>query len=141
VPPGGPGQFTDVPTDRELYKSGFIEVPKYGNMCDDCEEGAMAPAAPNYVPSYTPTEAPAAGPQPPIAPAPASVEGGPTTSRSLHRAGDAGWASAPSRSSGVIAASGTSEGAPSKRVSRTGLIEPKSSPSTKAPERKRLFTP
>jgi pilus assembly protein CpaC len=29
LPPGGPGQFTDVPTDKELYGSGFLEVPKY----------------------------------------------------------------------------------------------------------------
>ncbi len=30
VPDGGPGQFTDVPTDRELYWQGLIEVPNYG---------------------------------------------------------------------------------------------------------------
>lgn len=29
LPLGGPGQFTDVPTDKELYSSGFLEVPKY----------------------------------------------------------------------------------------------------------------
>lgn len=37
IPAGGPGQFTDVPTDRELYFDGMIEVPKYGERCDDCE--------------------------------------------------------------------------------------------------------
>ena len=31
LPPGGPGQFTDVPTDKELYGSGFLEVPKYSD--------------------------------------------------------------------------------------------------------------
>jgi pilus assembly protein CpaC len=132
VPPGAPGQFSDVPTDRELFKSGFIEVPKYGNLCDDCEPGAMAPSAPTYVPSYTPTEAPAdPAAHPPIAPAPAAAEGDATTSRSLHRSGDPNWASAPTTGSGVIAAGGQSEGAPSKSVSRTGIIEPKSSSSTK----------
>jgi len=30
IPHGGPGQFTTVPTDRELYRDGFIEVPNYG---------------------------------------------------------------------------------------------------------------
>lgn len=31
LPPGGPGQFTDVPTDKELYGSGFLEVPRYSD--------------------------------------------------------------------------------------------------------------
>ena len=30
IPHGGPGQFTTVPTDRELFRDGFIEVPNYG---------------------------------------------------------------------------------------------------------------
>jgi pilus assembly protein CpaC len=33
VPPGGPGMFTDTPTDRELYRDGMIEVPSYGDHC------------------------------------------------------------------------------------------------------------
>ena len=28
--------FTDVPTDRELYFDGFLEVPKYGDECESC---------------------------------------------------------------------------------------------------------
>jgi pilus assembly protein CpaC len=36
VPPGGPGMFTDVPTDRELYIDGLIEVPNYGDHCENC---------------------------------------------------------------------------------------------------------
>ena len=36
VPDRGPGQFTSVPTDRELYNSGFIEVPNYGDICQGC---------------------------------------------------------------------------------------------------------
>lgn len=110
LPAGGPGQFTDVPTDRELYKSGMIEVPKYGNWCEDCEEGTpstMAPATPSYTPSYAPAEIPAA---------PAAIEGEPTTSRSFRRGGE------------VVPAGGTStHGTPTRRVSRTGLIEPTTS--------------
>lgn len=30
VPEGGPGSFSDVPTDHELYWQGNIEVPNYG---------------------------------------------------------------------------------------------------------------
>jgi pilus assembly protein CpaC len=36
VPHLGPGQFTDDPTDRELYLDGMIEVPLYGPDCDGC---------------------------------------------------------------------------------------------------------
>jgi pilus assembly protein CpaC len=42
VPPGGPGTFTDIPTDRELYRDGMIEVPSYGNRCDsNCDLGGF----------------------------------------------------------------------------------------------------
>lgn len=34
VPHGGPGQFTDAPTARELYIDGMIEIPKYGDRCN-----------------------------------------------------------------------------------------------------------
>jgi len=30
VPQGGPGAFSDIPTDRELFGQGLIEVPNYG---------------------------------------------------------------------------------------------------------------
>jgi pilus assembly protein CpaC len=33
MPPGGPGRFSDAPTDRELYHSGYLEVPYYGEHC------------------------------------------------------------------------------------------------------------
>ncbi len=37
IPPGGPGTFTTTPTDREMYRDGLIEVPKYGPDCGpDC---------------------------------------------------------------------------------------------------------
>ena len=36
VPPGGPGLFTDTPTDRELFFHNLIEVPKYGDECQMC---------------------------------------------------------------------------------------------------------
>lgn len=45
TPPGGPGMFTDAPTDRELYQYGLIEVPSYGNHCsDDCGAGGYPPS-------------------------------------------------------------------------------------------------
>lgn len=34
VPPGGPGLFTDSPTDTELMGLGLLEVPKLGDACD-----------------------------------------------------------------------------------------------------------
>jgi pilus assembly protein CpaC len=36
VPPGGPGSYTDIPTDRELYIERMIEVPNYGDRCEGC---------------------------------------------------------------------------------------------------------
>lgn len=36
LPPGGVGQFTTVPTDRELYGQGLIEVPAYGDQNGNC---------------------------------------------------------------------------------------------------------
>ncbi|MCA9113903.1 MAG: pilus assembly protein N-terminal domain-containing protein [Planctomycetaceae bacterium] len=36
VPEGGPGQYSATPTDRELYRDGFLEVPNYGDECQDC---------------------------------------------------------------------------------------------------------
>jgi pilus assembly protein CpaC len=41
MPPGGPGMFTDQPTDRELFGYGLIEVPSYGGMCPNCGPGAQ----------------------------------------------------------------------------------------------------
>ncbi|TWT57747.1 Type II secretion system protein D precursor [Thalassoglobus neptunius] len=36
VPSHGPGQHTDIPTDKELYFDGLLEVPLYGPECPDC---------------------------------------------------------------------------------------------------------
>lgn len=43
VPAGGPGQFTDSPTDRELMVYGLTEVPKYGDRCANCPPGQSGP--------------------------------------------------------------------------------------------------
>ncbi len=43
VPPGGPGGFTDTPTDREFMVYGLNEVPKYGERCPDCAPGSAGP--------------------------------------------------------------------------------------------------
>jgi pilus assembly protein CpaC len=55
LPPGGVGMFTTVPTDRELYKQGLIEVPSYTDQTY-CPPGAGPmvvpgpPAAPLMAP-------------------------------------------------------------------------------------------
>jgi pilus assembly protein CpaC len=48
VPPGGPGRFSDVPTDRELYHNGYLEVPFYGDHCigPGCGPEAAVPGMP-----------------------------------------------------------------------------------------------
>ena len=42
-PQQGPGMFTDTPTDKELFAMGLVEVPKFGdpceNGCDNCTPG------------------------------------------------------------------------------------------------------
>ena len=43
IPAGGPGQFTDSPTDRELMGYGLLEVPKYGERCANCPPGQAGP--------------------------------------------------------------------------------------------------
>lgn len=42
MPPGGPGQFTDQPMDKELFFHNMIEVPKYGSDCEYCQDGTFA---------------------------------------------------------------------------------------------------
>jgi len=34
-PQQGPGMFTDAPTDKELFGMGLLEVPKYGDACEN----------------------------------------------------------------------------------------------------------
>ncbi len=46
IPPGGPGQFTDSPTGRELYIDGMIEIPKYGDRCNSCYESGHVNGVP-----------------------------------------------------------------------------------------------
>lgn len=84
VPPGGPGTFTDMPTDRELFRDGMIEVPSYGNRCEGgcdlgglpgtrlhyatpCEDGNCQPG---IAPGNYPAEAAPITPQPESAPTP-----------------------------------------------------------------------
>ncbi len=44
IPPGGPGRFTDTPTNHELFFHNQIEVPRFGDECSMCttclEQGA-----------------------------------------------------------------------------------------------------
>jgi pilus assembly protein CpaC len=43
VPPGGPGMFTEQPSDRELYWYGMLEVPSNGGVCPNCGPGGNRP--------------------------------------------------------------------------------------------------
>ncbi|MEZ6061354.1 MAG: hypothetical protein R3C19_13500 [Planctomycetaceae bacterium] len=50
VPPYGPGQFTDAPTDHELFFHNMIELPKYGDDCQgciNCLQNGSCPQHPN----------------------------------------------------------------------------------------------
>lgn len=49
IPSGGPGRFTDIPTDRELFGYGLMEVPSYGERCDMCD-GKGCPSCQHHVP-------------------------------------------------------------------------------------------
>ena len=71
VPQNGPGQGTTVPTDRELYLDGNLEVPSYGPECPDgnCQPGYAPPvtvppvtAPPMAVPTMTPDMVPSMAP-------------------------------------------------------------------------------
>jgi pilus assembly protein CpaC len=50
-PQQGPGMFTDTPTDKELFGMGLLEVPKYGdpceNGCDNCLPGGNCQTYPH----------------------------------------------------------------------------------------------
>ncbi|HET6422591.1 MAG TPA: pilus assembly protein N-terminal domain-containing protein [Planctomycetaceae bacterium] len=56
LPPGGVGQFTTVPTDRELYKGGLIEVPAYTDpgFCPPPGAGPMVVPGPASAPMMSP---------------------------------------------------------------------------------------
>jgi len=61
IPHGGPGQFTTVPTDRELFRDGFIEVPNYGGYNPE-----PRPASRTSVPAVTVPGQRQGGPVPPL---------------------------------------------------------------------------
>jgi pilus assembly protein CpaC len=114
VPHMGPGQFTDDPTDRELYFDGMLEVPLYGPECSGCEtmggygagmpggyggygggmsgggaycgDGCLTPAqaAPNAEGLMVPEETQSE--VQPLPPATGSYEGGPQTGAPLFNA-------------------------------------------------------
>lgn len=48
LPPGGPGLFTDTPTDKEFYLYNMLEVPSYGPRC----QGQCPPPEPTYDPYH-----------------------------------------------------------------------------------------
>ncbi len=52
LPPGGVGQFTTFPTDRELYGQGIIEVPNYSDQNPHCPPPSYQ-SGPTIVPGAT----------------------------------------------------------------------------------------
>jgi pilus assembly protein CpaC len=99
MPPGGPGLFTEQPTDRELYWYGLLEVPSYGGVCGgNCGQGAqpngypppildfdMGPHGPSPMITPVPIQE-----MPPVheqfSPAPPSAPPAPPAPASMHRA-------------------------------------------------------
>jgi pilus assembly protein CpaC len=65
MPPGGPGMFTEQPTDRELYWYGMLEVPSYGGVCPNC-----GPRPNGYPPSTLDLDMGPKGQAPMITPVP-----------------------------------------------------------------------
>ena len=61
--PYGPGLNTDIPTDSELYFDGLLEVPRYGDDCQDCgpvHNGLITPGQqPQPIPAETAPPVPA----------------------------------------------------------------------------------
>jgi len=54
IPPGGPGKFTDTPTDHELFFKNLTEVPLFGDECahcTTCQEHGACQQHPNGCPS------------------------------------------------------------------------------------------
>ncbi len=86
VLPGGPGEHTDTPTDRELFLDGMVEVPRIGPRCVGCPPPSIAveglpevvPAAASSV-SSPETSAPLGDPVPSaeLPPQPPAAPGGP----------------------------------------------------------------
>ena len=60
VPTDGPGMSTDTPTDYELFLHQLLEVPKFGDECEDCQgacpDGNCQPPSGNVVPEAPVTE-------------------------------------------------------------------------------------
>jgi pilus assembly protein CpaC len=68
MPPGGPGMFTEQPTDRELYWYGMLEVPSQGGVCPNCASGNHPPSG--YPAPILDFDMGAHGPAPMITPVP-----------------------------------------------------------------------
>ncbi|MCP4175878.1 MAG: hypothetical protein GY758_34485 [Fuerstiella sp.] len=53
VPAGGPGKFTDTPTDHELFWHNMLEIPRTGSECDarfncmECNQNGYCSQHPN----------------------------------------------------------------------------------------------
>lgn len=114
LPPGGPGAFTDIPTDRELFFHNLLEVPKFGDACENCQPGTAMGLTPDPVfsqpqmlleqapPAGAPVTEPAVSPQ--IPPVPETTAADPFSSASFSKQ-DKFRKPAPAASSGLISPS------------------------------------
>jgi pilus assembly protein CpaC len=106
MPPLGPGRTTTFPTDRELYSTGLIEVPKVGPECGE-PGGECDPNFSCKVRTETPWPG-SVGSQPAYGPI------GPTTAPTVIQPGTPGSGatapSAPSSGGGLIAPPGVKSG-------------------------------
>lgn len=142
IPAGGPGLFTDTPTDREFMAYGLLEVPKYGERCVNCGPGQAGP----YIvpglkeplhPATSPTTAPATSS--PInkellaPPAPNDAE---TTERARRFAAE--MAAKQQKSKSGVRQVGHSEAAPkarSREATRAPAPQPSNRPAASTPSR------
>ncbi len=119
--PGGPGKFTDTPTDRELFFHHLLEVPNYGEECEQCQPQTMG--VPGYMPGPTMTKANPETASPLIGPQEKGSAAVPAAAVSKSAGTTSGTKSVP-----VSHSNSQSTGKPirpaSKQVSGAGLISP-----------------
>ncbi len=128
LPPGGVGQFTTFPTDRELYGQGIVEVPNYA------DHGACPPGAgPMIVPGQPSAPLMPLGPPgteselilpsgtPPVPPSPA-IEGADAGHRSSSKVASGRNRTSPRQ--GTTSRSGITQAGYRNTETGSGLIEP-----------------
>jgi len=124
LPTTGPGTFTDTPVDRELFFHGLLEVPKTGDVCDQCQGGMIgAPCHNSNCPNCQSSENCAPGSA--KLSQPGDSEAAPSTGRATKARPASTSSAAPVRKAPISAK--TPAPAPKKGNTRsggTGLISP-----------------